>query len=204
VNEPAAAPPELEARFAAYLALLAKWQKAVNLVSAATLPEARMRHIEDSLQLAPHIPAQTKTLADLGSGAGFPGLVLAMARPELAVHLIESDQKKGSFLAAVSRETHTPVTLHRARLEKVVADPAVPVPDVVTARAFAALADILAYCLPWAERNPALVFLLPKGAQAESEIDAAAAQFTFTCARFPSRTDPKAQLLKLTELRRKV
>jgi 16S rRNA (guanine527-N7)-methyltransferase len=204
VNEPAAAPPELEARFAAYLALLAKWQKAVNLVSAATLPEARMRHIEDSLQLAPHIPAQTKTLADLGSGAGFPGLVLAMARPELAVHLIESDQKKGSFLATVSRETHTPVTLHRARLEKVVADPAVPVPDVVTARAFAALADILAYCLPWAERNLALVFLLPKGVQAESEIDAAAAQFTFTCDRFPSRTDPKAQLLKIAALRRKV
>jgi 16S rRNA (guanine527-N7)-methyltransferase len=190
--------PELQT----YLALLNKWQKAVNLVSAATLPEAEARHFQDSLQLAKYIPAGAKTLAGLGSGGGFPGLVLAMIRPDLSVHLVESDNKKCSFLAAVSRETKTAVTIHRQRVEDIVASPAMIVPDVITARAFASLTEIFAYVLPWAERNRELVLILPKGAQAEKEIEEAAQLYVFACDRFNSETDPKAKILVISGLRK--
>jgi 16S rRNA (guanine527-N7)-methyltransferase len=76
-------------------------------------------------------------------------------------------------------------------------------PDVITARAFAPLIEIFGYCLPWAEQNPALVFILPKGAQAEKEVAEAAVQYHFTCDRHPSKTDPKAWILAIANLRTK-
>ena len=91
---------------ATYKSLLLKWAKVINLVSPATLADVDARHFQDSLQLIPLLPAHTKTLFDLGSGAGFPGLVIALERPDIRVHLFESDTKKCSFLSTVSRETH--------------------------------------------------------------------------------------------------
>ena len=82
----------------AYVDLLTKWQKAINLVGPATLQDAWARHIVDSAQLLPLLPAGAKRLADLGTGAGFPGLVLAALRPDLNVVLIESDARKAAFL----------------------------------------------------------------------------------------------------------
>lgn len=190
-------PPE-QARLEQYLALLHKWQKAINLVSPATLPEAWERHILDSAQLAALIPAGARTLFDLGSGAGFPGMVLAVLRPELAVHLIESDQRKCAFLQTVSRETGTPVTVHNSRIEALAAPPAVP--DVVTARALAPLPALLAYAAPWAALNPDLTLLFLKGGQAEVEVTEAQEGYDFSLESFPSATGADGRILRLTGL----
>jgi len=194
---------ETAVKFEQYLALLAKWQKAVNLVAPGTLAEAANRHIADSAQLAPLIPDSAKILFDFGSGAGFPGLVLAMLRPDLQVHLVESDSKKCSFLATVSRETDTPVIIHSSRIEQLITAEHLPAPDVITARALTSLAALLDFCLPWAARNPGLLMLFPKGAKAEIEMAAAAARYDFSLEQIPSLTDPAATILVVRDLRPK-
>ncbi len=148
-----------------YDALLHKWQKTINLVSPNTLPQSWERHILDSIQLNDHVSRESSVLYDLGCGAGFPGLVLAILRPELEVHLIESDQRKCSFMRAVSRETNTPVTVHNARIEEA----SLPAPDVVTARALAPLDDLLGFCEAWAK--PGMRGLFLKGARYNEEIE---------------------------------
>ncbi|HEY0900746.1 MAG TPA: 16S rRNA (guanine(527)-N(7))-methyltransferase RsmG, partial [Micavibrio sp.] len=172
-----------------YHTLLQKWQRAVNIVSPATLAQAWSRHIVDSAQIgtvlglgaadgeeselvelaspvcyapalagsAPEL-SRKRVLFDFGSGGGFPGLVLAMLYPELLdVHLVESDQKKCSFMAAVSRETNTRVSIHNVRIENLVTE---AVPDIITARALADLSMLLDYAEPWGLRNPDLVLVL--------------------------------------------
>lgn len=189
---------ETLARLRQYEALLVKWQKAINLVGPATIPDAWNRHFIDSVQMAPLLPPEAKTLYDLGTGAGFPGLVLAMLNPELAVTLIESDHKKSAFLATVSHETKTPVKILTKRIEQVT--DSLPAPDIVSARALASLSDLLAYIKPWVEANPNLMCLFPKGAQAEAEIEAAQGFAQFSVTQTPSLTDPAAQILTLTKI----
>lgn len=221
-----------------YHAMLEKWQRAVNLVSPATLPEAWQRHFVDSAQIGPILDlpqilatgqtrwqdkdrpemaspvsyagqqetppseAQKITLFDFGSGGGFPGLVLAMLYPEaLSVHLVESDQKKCSFMAAVSRETNTPVSIHNVRIENLQTS---AVPDIITARALADLGLLLDYAAPWAARNPDLVLVLPKGERFAQEIEKnrqkdEAPRFAH-CAEFPSITDKNARILRVSGL----
>src|ERR1700759_3913418 len=87
---------------------LGRWQKAINLVGKATLEDIWVRHILDSAQLLPLIPKQAQTLADLGSGGGFPGLVLAALRPDLDVTMIESDVRKGAYLMEAGRKMGLP------------------------------------------------------------------------------------------------
>src|SRR5690348_16102800 len=89
---------ETRDRLEAYVHTLGRWQKAVNLVSKPSLEDIWVRHILDSAQLLPLMPKQAERLVDLGSGGGFPGLVLAALRPELDVTLIEADARKGAFL----------------------------------------------------------------------------------------------------------
>lgn len=193
--------PEQDAKLKTYLVLLLKWQKAVNLVSPASLPEAWERHFLDSAQVEKYLPQGPFTLADLGSGAGFPGLALAMLRPELKVHLIESDDKKGQFMKTVSRETSTPVSVHTVRIEDSYAFVS---PDVVTARALAALDKLLGLCWPWAQNNPALRMIFLKGEKAEEEIEAARTLFDFTCESFGSVTDDRARILHISSLQKRV
>lgn len=109
---------ETEARLRQYQALLLKWQEKINLISPGTMKDSWARHFQDSLQILPLVPDGPARLYDLGSGAGFPGLVLAIARPDLAVTLIESDAKKCAFLQAVSRETGVKVTIDNCRIGK--------------------------------------------------------------------------------------
>lgn len=187
---------ETQDKFSRYHALLVKWQQAVNLVSPHSLSEATTRHFDDSAQLAALLPAGPCTLADLGSGAGFPGLVLAMMRPDITVHLVESDSKKCSFLRTVSRETGTKVTIHNQRIEAVTTAGSF-VPDIITARALAPLTALLDYCRNWAQANPNLTLLLPKGAQAETEITEARQHYKFTCETIPSQTAANAVILRL-------
>jgi 16S rRNA (guanine527-N7)-methyltransferase len=184
---------ELKSKLDHYGGLLQKWQAKINLVSNTTLAHAETRHFLDSLQLAAYIPQSAKVLYDIGSGAGFPGLVIAAARPEIAVHLIETDQKKCVFLQTVSREISTPVKVHTARAEKVV----LPPPDVVTARALADLSDLLRLTERWWAASKDVVLVFPKGANARAEIEAAQKIYTFDVEIHVSITDADASILVL-------
>jgi 16S rRNA (guanine527-N7)-methyltransferase len=183
-----------------YEALLIKWQKAINLVGPATISDAWTRHFIDSIQLAPLVPEGSKTLYDLGSGAGFPGLVLAMVYPELAVTLIESDQKKCAFLTTVSRESETPVAVLAERIEKAVE--ILPAPDIVTARALAPLSELLNYIWPWVQANPNLTCIFPKGQLAKEELAVASQNWTFDSRETISITDENATILIIKNIDR--
>ena len=92
------------AALAEYAAMLRKWNPAINLVSPTTLDEIETRHIADSRALADMAPTAAGNWVDLGSGGGFPGMVVAICRPDLQVILVESDRRKASFLRSVTRE----------------------------------------------------------------------------------------------------
>ena len=105
---------ETEERLARYVALLQQWSPRINLVSRGTLDDVWTRHIADALQLLPHARPSPAPWTDLGSGAGLPGLVLAIAA-DVAVDLVESDQRKAVFLREAARLTGAPVTVHAVR-----------------------------------------------------------------------------------------
>ena len=176
-----------------YGALLEKWQRAVNLVSGATLGDKWRRHFLDSAQLFPLLPDPATPLADIGSGAGFPGLVLAVMGAS-NVHLIEADQKKAAFLREVARATGTPVSVHAERAETVT----LPDVRVVTARALAPLADLLAH----QHRLGAPLGLYLKGARAQEEIEAARTDWHFDVTSLPSQTDRSARILRVENVSR--
>jgi 16S rRNA (guanine527-N7)-methyltransferase len=178
------------------VALTAKWTQRINLVSRSTEQQIWQRHIADSAQLWPHVPESAQLFADLGSGAGFPGLVLAILahqkRPGTRHLLVESDQRKAAFLREAARETGAPVQVVCSRIEQVQAIGA----DVVTARALAALPKLHALAAP--HFAPGGVAILPKGAGYLAEVQQARTDWRFDLAEFPSQTDPGARLLRLT------
>ena len=178
-------------RLAAYLALVEKWQQRVNLVSASTLPDIWMRHIWDSAQLARLVPAGTGRILDVGSGAGFPGLVLA-ALCDAELHLVESDQKKAVFLQTVIRETGIRAIVHNKRIEFM---PLIGA-DIVTARALASLDRLLE--LLEAQLVPGTRCLFLKGARVEAELAVLDTRSDITCRLHPSLTNPKAFVVDLT------
>lgn len=180
-----------------YHAQLVKWQKAVNLVSPSTLDDVWNRHFADSAQIADLIP-EGGIVADLGSGAGFPGMVLAILRPDLELHLIESDDKKCQFLSNVSRETKQVVAIHSGRVEQIL--PALK-PGVITARAFAPLRKILDYV--WDAGQVEAKLILLKGKRVLEEVAEAQSIYDFTLEKTPSVTEPDAQILLITELAKK-
>ncbi|MCB1681112.1 MAG: 16S rRNA (guanine(527)-N(7))-methyltransferase RsmG [Rhodospirillales bacterium] len=184
-------------RLTIYHSLLLKWQKSINLVSDSTLDEAWHRHFYDSAQILTYFPEDARVCADLGSGAGFPGLVLAILNRDLNMNLIESDERKCLFLRTVSRETETDVSIHNERIERVTDS---FVPDVVTARAFADLSKILDLCSVWIRKNNRLQLILLKGEKADEEIAAARTRFSFSVESFPSLTHPPASILCLRNL----
>jgi len=180
-------------KLATYAALLTKWQRAINLVGPGTMGDVWCRHMLDSAQLFPLLPKGAGTLVDLGSGAGFPGLVLAMMGvPD--VHLVESDHRKAAFLTHVSRETKTDVTVHAKRIETM---PSM-VADVVTARALAPLPKLLGL----AERfvGPDSVCLFLKGQDVDSELTEITKSMKMDVERMPSVTAPSASILRLRGL----
>lgn len=190
---------ETQAKLDQYLALLEKWQPKINLVSASTLKEAKTRHFEDSLQLLEYIPAHAKVLYDMGSGAGFPGLVLGIARPDLETHLIEVDQRKGVFLQTVSRETGSRIKVHTSRIEAI----ELPPPDVVTARALAELKELIRLTQDWWMKNPECTLIFPKGENAQAEIERAEEVYKFELKQYPSRTVRTASVLVLSQMKQK-
>jgi 16S rRNA (guanine527-N7)-methyltransferase len=180
-------------RLEAYAALLITWSARVNLVGRATLDDLWRRHFLDAAQLLPLVPAGTQSLADLGSGAGFPGLVLAILGVP-GVELIEADSRKVAFLREAARLTSTGVTIRGCRIE------AVPprAMDVITARACAPLDRLLA--LSQRLMGPHSICLFLKGARVEEELTAAGKAWTMTVSRYPSRADPGGSVLLLQQV----
>jgi len=177
---------------------LRRWQAIKNLVGPATLDRIWDRHIVDSLQLLDLAP-EARTWLDLGSGAGFPGLVLAIAGAErgLRVHLVESNSRKCAFLRHVVRLAGAPATIHEARLEAVIPG-FVGRADVVSARALAALPLLLEWTEPLLKAGT--IGLFPKGRDAEIELTEARKRWTFAADILPSRTDSEARILRITSI----
>ena len=182
----------------AYGQLLLKWQKAINLVGPTTLTDVPERHFFDSAQMFRYITNVDCKLADMGSGAGFPGMVLAILGVK-EVHLIESDIRKATFLREVSRETQTPVTIHDKRVE----DCTIPGLDVISARALAPLPDLLVHMDRLATGGHPVYGLFAKGLQHAEEIEKAKKRWNFEVELFPSETDLSGKILRVTGLSRK-
>jgi 16S rRNA (guanine527-N7)-methyltransferase len=187
--------PDVQARLELFATLLLKWNRRINLVARADEAAVWSRHILDCLQLAPLLPEPPDMLVDLGSGAGFPGLVLALAT-DWQVHLVESDLRKAAFLREAARETEARAVVHAVRAEVLHLPPV----QVVTARALAPIATLLALSAP--RLAPGGRCLFPKGRGAAAELTAAAAEWHMRVERFPSQTNPDASLLRISEIRR--
>jgi 16S rRNA (guanine527-N7)-methyltransferase len=186
-------------RLEAYAALLLRWNRTINLIGRADEAYLWRRHVADSLQLmpllAPALSERPEFAVDLGSGGGLPGLVLAIAT-DIPFHLVESDARKAAFLREAARAVAAPVAVHTARVESV----RLPPTPVITARALAPLAQLLAWAHPLLRLDGRCLF--PKGRNAESELTAARAQWNMRVERTPSLTDPAATILQISEIRR--
>jgi len=185
---------ETLARLKAYAGLLEDWNARHNLVARSTLPDLWQRHFWDSAQLTALIPEGARTLADLGSGAGFPGLVLAAMRPGLAVTLYEATAKKCAFLRAAAQRMGVTVTIEQARIE----DLSPKAHDVVTARALAPLPRLLGYARPLTGPNSVCLFL--KGQNLGSELTEAHKSWKMQASQVPSQTDPSGVILVVRKL----
>ena len=186
---------EADVDFAPFVALLRRWNRTLNLISPADEARIEARHLADSLQLAPLIPSTVDRAIDLGSGAGFPGLVLAAAT-RVRFDLIESDQRKAVFLREAARTLGVPVQVHAQRIETVHIPPA----PLVTARALAPLPRLLALAAPLLAPDGVALFL--KGGAVESELTAANREWHMRVERIPSRTSATGVILRITELAR--
>jgi len=172
----------------------------MNLVSAASFADRWRRHYADSVQLARLIPSAACAHVDLGSGAGFPGLVLAAVmadRRGWRTHLVESTQKKARFLEAAAAAMAAPVAVHAERAETMARPPQA---DVVTARALAPLPKLLSYAARFIA--PGGVCLFPKGRDVDTELTEAAKSWMFDAVFHPSHTSTEGVVLELKDLRR--
>ena len=193
---PLPADPARDERLAAYRDLLLRWNATINLVAGRTAAELDRRHIADSLQLVALLPPEG-AIADLGSGGGLPGIVIAAALPDRDVHLVESDRRKAAFLVEAAATLKLPrVRVHPQRIEQAKLPPLA----AITARALAPLDVLLGFAAEFLAPDGIAVF--PKGRTAEQELTSAAAHWHFNVARFESRTDPEATILRLSEIRR--
>lgn len=181
------------------VALLLEWQQTRNLIAASTIPNIWTRHVADSFQLLDLAP-KARLWMDLGSGGGFPGLVLACALKERSgaeIHMVESIAKKCAFLQAVTDELSLPARIHCERAEKLI--PTVPSrPDVVTARALAALPKLLSLTFPLLKKGA--LGLFPKGQDVGAELTEASKYWIIEHKLEPSRTDPRARIVVVKSL----
>lgn len=177
-------------RLQAYVALLTAWNRRINLVGANTIGDVWRRHILDSAQLMPLLPAGTRVVVDIGSGAGLPGLVLAiLGVPE--VHLVESDQRKAAFLREAQRVTDAPVTIHGLRAERLVPIAA----DAIVARAVAPVDKLLLMVDKFC--GPHTICLFLKGKGVEDELTHLPPALKMKAQILPSRSDPAGRVLRL-------
>ncbi|HEY8290813.1 MAG TPA: 16S rRNA (guanine(527)-N(7))-methyltransferase RsmG [Acetobacteraceae bacterium] len=183
-------------RLRRFTALLLRWNTTLNLIAPRDAPAVWERHVEDSLQLAPLIPGWTDRAVDLGSGGGFPGLVLAIATG-IRFDLIESDRRKAAFLRSAVLETAAPAEVHACRIEDARVAPA----PLVTARALAPLPRLLSLVAPMLA--PGGVCLLLKGGRVQEELRDAEAAWRMTVSMTTSRTHAEGAVLRVSGLARR-
>lgn len=177
-----------------YADLLKKWQKRFNLVSQKTLNDLWRRHFLDSAQLLPLISQEQAPVIDMGSGAGFPGLVISIME-KMSVQLIESDANKTEFMRQVIRETQADATLHRTRIEQYTG----PKATTVVSRACAPVSRLLDYASGICSTNARLLFL--KGRNWQSELTESQMKWHINYQGHASCTDPDGVILEINEFK---
>lgn len=184
-----------EAALSVYIALIRKWNPAINLVSPNTLHEIADRHISDSVQLA-EIAVAAGSWLDIGSGGGLPGIPLAICQPARRVTLLDSDKRKVTFLRTCIRELElTNAVAISARIEEC------PPANMrhVSARALAPLPTLVPYVVRHLATDGTA--WLMKGQNWREEVAAVADQWKFELTVHQSRTDPAAAILELNDIR---
>jgi 16S rRNA (guanine527-N7)-methyltransferase len=176
-----------------------KWQRAVQLVAPSTLNTLWTRHIADSLQLLPDIE-DAKEVVDVGSGGGFPGLILSIARPAKKFHLIESDTRKASFLRESARIVESSAEIYAERVESVAKQISTGI-HMVTARAFAPLPKLLELTAPFLESGAKAAFL--KSQDIDDELTTAAKSWNVNYQLRNSLTDPRGRILLIDKAERR-
>lgn len=192
---PAAVSRETADRLDRFLTLVLAWNRTINLVGKQDEAQLRQRHLEDSLALLPHLPEGFERAIDLGSGGGFPGLVLAIATGR-HFDLVEADQRKAAFLREAARITGAPASVHAVRIETARLPPA----PLVTARALAPLPTLLAWAAPLLAPGGVCVF--PKGRTAGEELTEARRQWHMRVEQWSNPLAPDARILRLSEISR--
>lgn len=188
-------------RIAAYVDLLKRWQKAINLIAPTTVADVWHRHVADSAQLLPLAPADALRWVDLGSGGGFPGMVLAILLTERTgarMTLVESDTRKSAFLREAARMTAAPVDILCMRIENATTQRKLESVDVVTARALAPLDRLLELSRPLF--RPGTLGLFPKGRGVEEELRSASSRWALDAEVVTSRTDSGGRIVVIRDL----
>lgn len=187
-------------RLELYAALLKKWNPRINLVSKSTIPELWTRHFLDSAQIFDLYDDPDGGWLDIGSGGGFPGLVVAILAAEKApttrITLVESDRRKATFLRQVVRETGISAQVLDSRIQELASQGA----STISARALADLSSLCAFAAQHLSSGGTALF--PKGATWEKEVSEAQKLWRFDLEATKSVTDPAAVILKLREIAR--
>ena len=192
---------ETRERLEIYETLLRQRQRRTNLVSAASLPALWTRHFLDSAQLAPLLADDpVGHTVDVGSGAGFPGMVLAILDADRRVSLVEANGKRCAFLREVADATGTQVTVIEGRLEAPDVQAALAPAGTIVARACAPLVDLLGLVFPVMDSNTYCIF--PKGRRYRSELEAARRRWDFWADIVPSQTAAEARILRISDVER--
>lgn len=182
----------------AFVELTKKWTPKINLIARGTVDDIWERHIVDSVQLYKFAPETFTKWVDLGSGGGFPGIVMAIVartvHPESSFVLIESDQRKAAFLRTVARELELPVNVVAQRIELAPPQGA----DIVSARALTALSGLLPLAKRHLQHGASALF--HKGRQSRQEIADAHRNWRFDLEDYPSITDPDARILRIQRI----
>lgn len=186
-------------RLVAFEQMFQKWNRSINLVAQSTSGDVWQRHILDSAQLARIEPAATRWL-DLGSGGGFPGLIMAFLLAErdgASIDLVESNRKKASFLQAVVGQFSLPARVVARRIDD--SHALVSTPQIVTARALASLSTLLDLSAPWLTSGARGLF--HKGRDYRAEVQESVHRWSFDLVEHPSVTDASGVILELSNLR---
>jgi 16S rRNA (guanine527-N7)-methyltransferase len=182
-----------------YVQLLLIWQAKINLIGPSTIEDVWRRHVLDGLQLLPLMAPKTEIIADLGSGSGIPGLILALGG-NLKVHLYESNGKKVAFQREVIRQTRANAEVHQIRLETLETQLPVNLPQYVTARALAPLDRLLGWSSPFLMRGA--IGLFHKGQDVDSELLEATKSWKIGALKHPSITDSMGCILEVKDIAR--
>ncbi len=191
---------ETNERLKVYVDLVAKWNPRINLVSRNSMADLWARHVVDSAQLCALTAGKIGKWVDLGSGGGFPGVVVAImlseTQPNTSVTLVESDQRKCAFLRTALRETGCTAEVISERIE--LAKPLQA--DVLSARALADLDTLLSFTSR--HLKPDGLGLFPKGESWREELEQAQSKWRFDLEVAKSETDPEAAILKVSGVSR--